>query len=166
MKKILPVLVIAVISLSNCRKTDDTQRHINCDGLVTDTLGTGDAGRIFIPNAFTPNGDGINDIIRPVPRNIASLVFTIYDENNNILFSTNQMSLGWGPLFTGSTAIKYYYKIQAVTNANKHIGVCGDVYALNCRPGNIAATSLTFESMLTQTGFDNEAGRENLPFCP
>src|SRR5205085_5204221 len=166
MKKILTVLVIVVISLSNCKKSNDTLRHINCDGLVTDTLGTGDAGRIFIPNAFTPNGDGNNDIIRPITLNIASLVFTIYDENNVVVFSTAQMNLGWSTQLSGSVATKYYYKIQAVTNANKHIGVCGDVYALNCRPGNIAATSLTFESMLTQTGFDNEAGRENLSVCP
>ena len=75
MKKILPIALIATILLSNCKKSDDTVTHVNCDGLITDTLGTGDTARIYMQNAFTPNGDLKNDISRPVVKGLSSIVF-------------------------------------------------------------------------------------------
>jgi hypothetical protein len=118
-----------------------------------------------MPTAFTPNGDGRDDIIRPIPVNLSSIVFTIYDDNNNVVFTTNQLSQGWFPVTGSNVHIKYYYKIQAVTAANHHIGKCGELYRLTCLPGNLPLGSIYFEDQLTLNGFTAPTG-ENLSTCP
>lgn len=52
---------------------------------------------IFVPNAFTPNGDGLNDILRPVYVGISKLDrFEIYNRWGQRVFTTSDMSNGWG----------------------------------------------------------------------
>ncbi len=163
MRSLLPVLLIlAVITGSSCNKSEgDTPVH--CEGLVTDTSGTGDNAKIFMPNAFTPNSDGLNDIIKPYTLNIASIKFVIYDESYTEVFSTSQLGQGWSTSIPANTSIKYYYKIQAVTITNHQIGSCGEVYKLSCRPGN--APTLYFEDQLTINGFTGVTN-ESLIICP
>jgi len=87
MKRIFPIVLIATaVILSSCSKSNEPVRVINCDGLITDTLGTGDNGRIYMPNAFSPNNDGLNEICRPVTKNIASKGFTLYDCKKVFIF--------------------------------------------------------------------------------
>jgi hypothetical protein len=156
-----------ILFLVNCSKAGDSStRLINCDGLVTDTAGTGDNGRIYMPNAFTPNNDGVNEFCRPLLRNIASMVFTIYDENNIVLFTTTIPGQGWQPAPPqgSNSAKKYYYRIQATTMGNRKIGVCGDVYSLTCFPINPPKSFYYFEDMLTINGFTGVT-IESLPTC-
>ena len=164
MKTILSIsLFLTILLLSNCKKSNDTIVPINCDGLLTDTLGTNDNARIYMPNAFTPNGDGLNDIIRAIGQNITSFSFTIYDANNNVVFSTTQPLMGWSTTSPANSYTKYYYKIQAVTNAGHNIGTCGDLYRVACRPNN--GTVLYFEDQLTATGFTGTT-MDILSICP
>ncbi|HMJ46940.1 MAG TPA: gliding motility-associated C-terminal domain-containing protein [Ferruginibacter sp.] len=151
MRKLFLFGLIVIILSQGCSKSTNPLNLINCDGLVTDTLGTNDNGRIYMPNAFTPNGDGLNDISRPLTVNISSISFTIYDENNNVVFTTAQLNQGWATTVPSNSFIKYYYKIQGVTTGNHRIGACGDLYKLSCRPAN--APVLSFEDQITPFGF-------------
>ncbi len=163
---LIPAFLITAVSLlGSCSKSTDAVHHINCDGLVTDTAGTNDNGRIFMPNAFTPNNDGLNDFCRPITQNIDSIGFILYDENDAVVFSTNTVGQGWGTTYTTPTAKKYYYKIQARTLAGKHIGLCGEVFGLTCFPINPPKSFYYFEDMLTPGGFTG-ATAESMPVCP
>ena len=169
MKTVISIFLVTILFVfQNCSKSDDNTAPltpINCDGLITDTLGTNDNAKIFMPNAFTPNADGRNDVIRPVTYNVASIVFTIYDANNNVVYTTTQLGQGWSPVTTANTAITYYYKIQTITSANHKIGKCGELYRLTCRPATLPLSSLFFEDMLTMNGFTQTTG-ETLSTCP
>lgn len=167
MKPVLPFILMAVvIFFAYCSKSYEPDRMINCDGLITDTLGTGDNGRIYMPNAFSPNTDGLNEFCKPFFQNIASFVFTIYDENNLVLFTTSVPGFGWQPpQQSPNTAKKFFYKIQATTINNKKIGKCGDVYSLFCYPPNLPKSFFYFEDMLTANGFTGMTA-EILPTCP
>jgi len=154
MKLIIPALLITTaVVFFNCSKSGNAVHHVNCDGLVTDTAGTGDNGQIFMPNAFSPNNDGLNDICRPITQNIDSIGFTLYDENDAVVFATDQLGQGWQTTFITSTAKRYFYKIQARTLAGNHIGKCGEVYGLTCFPVNPPKSFYYFEDMLTPGGF-------------
>ena len=54
-----------------------------------------DAG-LYIPNAFTPNGDNLNDIFRPISLGMKYInYFKIYNRFGQLVFSTNQQNIGW-----------------------------------------------------------------------
>jgi hypothetical protein len=165
MKLFFPVILfLAVVIFSSCSKSEPIV-HINCNGLVTDTLGTNDSGRIYIPNAFTPNGDGLNEVYRPFTQYIDSIQFTIYDEDNRVLFTSNLLGDAWIPPVSSLLVKRYYYKIQATTNRNRKIGVCGDVHALSCYTINPPKSFYYFEDMLTPGGFTGPTA-ETLTTCP
>jgi gliding motility-associated-like protein len=51
---------------------------------------------IFMPNAFTPNGDGKNDIFRPILVGISSLnFFRIYNRWGELVYATSEPEQGW-----------------------------------------------------------------------
>jgi gliding motility-associated-like protein len=52
--------------------------------------------RIFVPTAFTPNGDGLNDVIRPIAVGIQSIeYFSIYNRWGQLVFTTTINGQGW-----------------------------------------------------------------------
>ena len=55
---------------------------------------------IFVPNAFTPNGDGLNDVFKMVNvRNEQLLEFKVFNRWGTILFSTKDAQEGWDGTF-------------------------------------------------------------------
>jgi gliding motility-associated-like protein len=51
---------------------------------------------VYLPNAFTPNGDGKNDIFRPVFAGAASTFrFAVYDRWGRAVFVTSTPGAGW-----------------------------------------------------------------------
>lgn len=52
----------------------------------------------FIPNAFTPNGDGKNDVYSFVATGVQSLDFKVFNRWGEIVFSTNSTQAAWNGL--------------------------------------------------------------------
>jgi gliding motility-associated-like protein len=51
---------------------------------------------IYMPDAFTPNGDQLNDLLRPVYVGISKLErFAIYNRWGEMVFTTTDMAKGW-----------------------------------------------------------------------
>jgi CHU_C Type IX secretion signal domain len=164
-KLIVLVIFVTAILLTYCNKSRNSTNHINCDTLITDTLGTSDTAKIYMPNAFTPNADGLNDNSFPVTENISTIDFIIYDENNNIVFETKQIGQGWTSAPNPGTYLKYYYKIQGTTTSNHKIGMCGELYALKCIPSSMKMSDFNFQDQLSKNGFTLPTN-EKLADCP
>jgi gliding motility-associated-like protein len=57
---------------------------------------------VYVPNAFTPNGDGKNDVFRPlVFGNVKAYSFTVYNRFGQKIFETNNVSMGWNGTLNG-----------------------------------------------------------------
>jgi gliding motility-associated-like protein len=54
----------------------------------------------FMPNAFTPNNDGKNDVIKPVVLgNVKQYRFRIYNSWGQLIFETTDLSNGWNGVY-------------------------------------------------------------------
>ncbi|PCJ24339.1 MAG: hypothetical protein COA97_10075 [Flavobacteriales bacterium] len=69
-----------------------------------------------VPTAFSPNGDGNNDILYVYGGQIESLIFEIYDRWGEKVFSSSSPDKGWDGNFKGKKAVSgvYVYKLKAV----------------------------------------------------
>lgn len=85
---------------------------------------------IFVPNAFTPNGDGHNDVIRPILVGIKQLnYFRIYNRWGQLVFSTNEGSKGWDGRISGreQSTGNFVFIVQAIDYTGKLISKKGNV---------------------------------------
>lgn len=72
---------------------------------------------LVMPNAFTPNGDGVNDVFRIPPRLSLQLTeMDVYDRLGVRVFATRDINLGWNGTFDGhpAPAGAYLYVITGV----------------------------------------------------
>lgn len=59
----------------------------------------------YVPNSFSPNGDGLNDIFRPIPVGISATdFFNVYNRYGELVFQTNQWLRGWDGKYKGKDA--------------------------------------------------------------
>ena len=65
----------------------------------------------FIPNAFSPNNDGLNDVFKPVLIYVDAVdyAFAIYDRWGNQVFYTNKITEGWDGNIGGKPATAGVY---------------------------------------------------------
>ncbi|MCB0696231.1 MAG: gliding motility-associated C-terminal domain-containing protein [Chitinophagaceae bacterium] len=82
-------------------------------------------GRLYIPDAFTPNGDGINDCYRVhVPGDVTEFEFSIYNRWGERVFHATEREHCWDGNYKGIPAelstYFYYYKARS--------SVCGYVF--------------------------------------
>ncbi|MEP6677109.1 MAG: PKD domain-containing protein [Ferruginibacter sp.] len=84
----------------------------------------------YVPNAFTPNGDGNNDVFRPVALGIKSLDrFMVFNRWGQMVFSTNNIGLGWDGTIRGKAqdAATYTWFAEGTDYKNRKITKKGTV---------------------------------------
>ncbi|MHB1921636.1 MAG: PKD domain-containing protein [Chitinophagaceae bacterium] len=60
---------------------------------------------IYVPNAFTPNGDGMNDVFRPIPVGIRQIYyFRVYNRWGQLVYQTTGYLRGWDGNYLGKKA--------------------------------------------------------------
>jgi gliding motility-associated-like protein len=84
---------------------------------------------LWVPTAFTPNGDGLNDVFLPGGIEIKELEMWIFDRWGKILFYTDSMNNGWDGTFeqVGLQEGAYVFKINALNNTGNRIERAGTV---------------------------------------
>jgi len=82
---------------------------------------------IYVPNAFTPNGDGVNDELLVYGTAIASIRLMVFNQWGNQVFVSTDISKGWDGRYNGSNAAAgvYTYALEAAMQDGKHITKTG-----------------------------------------
>jgi gliding motility-associated-like protein len=100
--------ILKIITPEGCEQTDTVNIKVY------------DGPAIYVPNAFTPNNDGKNDLLKPYYVGIKALkYFSIYNRWGQLIFKTGDITKGWD----GREAITgtYVWLIEAVNDQNKTI---------------------------------------------
>jgi gliding motility-associated-like protein len=88
---------------------------------------------IYVPNAFTPNRDSKNDVLKAIPVGIRNFnYFRIYDRWGALVFSTTNPDIGWDGRFKGveqSTAT-YVWMAEGIDYTGKIVRRKGSVVIL------------------------------------
>ncbi len=85
---------------------------------------------LYVPNAFTPNGDGNNDIFRPIAIGMKSIDnFQVYNRWGQMLYSGTGNGAGWDGTFggKGQEAATYVWYAEGVDYLNNKIKRKGTV---------------------------------------
>lgn len=96
--------------------TQIVKNELNCVDSVTITVYIYPEFRLFIPDAFTPNGDGLNDIFKPSTIGIKEYSFEIYNRWGENIFTSSAVQDGWNGSFKGNSAPQgvYVYLLKVV----------------------------------------------------
>jgi gliding motility-associated-like protein len=89
-----------------------------CLGADQITISRKNCMYISIPNAFTPNGDYINDIFKPaITQSVKNYSFQVYNRNGQKVFETREYGIGWDGMLNGKPqpAGSYIYHIKYTT---------------------------------------------------
>ncbi|MBS1548054.1 MAG: choice-of-anchor L domain-containing protein [Bacteroidetes bacterium] len=73
-------------------------------------------GTLFFPNAFTPDGDGINDDWGPTFSSVAELHYVVFDRWGHVVYETDDLHGRWDGTVNGgdpATTGVYVYKYRA-----------------------------------------------------
>lgn len=94
----------------------------NC--ILHDTIeveGTLGGGVLWIPNAFTPNNDGLNDTFIPLGDGCTYIHLMIFDRWGELVFETESMDKGWNGFYEGQLSQEglYVWKVEYKTRCSK-----------------------------------------------
>jgi gliding motility-associated-like protein len=89
-----------------------------CEGDDSITVWVVNQSAIFVPSAFSPNGDGRNDILRPIGIGYRDVnYFRVYNRWGQAVFYGTKFNEGWDGSYQGRTAdIGTYFWVLSITD--------------------------------------------------
>jgi len=95
-----------------------------CESFASINIKIYDGPEIYVPKAFTPNGDFTNDILKAFPVGMRQFKnFSIYNRLGQMVFATNNASIGWTGYFKNSLQPAGAYVWIASGNSYKGIEI-------------------------------------------
>lgn len=84
---------------------------------------------IYVPNAFTPNGDGKNDVVYVRSETVKELGFYVYSQWGQQIFYSANIAQGWDGTFKGSPQPVgvYVYHLKATMNNGRELTKKGTI---------------------------------------
>jgi gliding motility-associated-like protein len=81
---------------------------------ATDTVLLKECSELWIPNAFTPDDNGVNDVFLPKGVEIVKYEMLIFNRWGEHLFTSDVLEVGWDGVYNGEKAKSdvYYYMIR------------------------------------------------------
>lgn len=117
-------LTVVALGLYACETSDSAQFSV----VTLNPFGDG----IYVPNAFTPNGDGANDELKVYATAMSSMQLTIYNQWGKQLAVITDMRKGWDGRSNGTDmpAGVYAYVLKAVMQGGNEIVKNGTITLL------------------------------------
>jgi len=101
-----------------------------CDSIIETFLTTKNCDiNIYVPNAFSPNGDGINDIFKISSLGIKAFNIKIYNRWGQIVFETEDLNMGWNGKKNNNDSNQgvYVYVINYINIKDEDLNIKGNI---------------------------------------
>ena len=103
-----------------------------CTDTAYSVVESNDLVRLTVPNGFTPNGDGLNDIFLPVVSNADQIKFyrfEVYNRWGQLVFESSKPGEGWDGKFNGKLAQfgVYSWSVRFEVPENDPVNASGHV---------------------------------------
>jgi gliding motility-associated-like protein len=84
---------------------------------------------IYMPNAFSPNNDGTNDLFLPITFGSKEFMFRIFDRWGNLMFESKDKKFKWDGTFNGKKCNSgiYAYAVELIYLNNKQETISGNL---------------------------------------
>jgi gliding motility-associated-like protein len=85
---------------------------------------------LYVPNAFTPGSDGLNDVFRPIPIGMKSITyFRVFNRWGRLMYSSTQSEKGWDGTYAGKPqdAGVYVWMVEGIDYLNRKVVKKGSV---------------------------------------
>ena len=86
-------------------------------------------GEVFVPTAFSPNGDGVNDCLKVFNNCIETMVFRVYARWGEVVFEATDVDQCWDGSFKGkdlNNAV-FVYTLEATLITGEEVSLKGNV---------------------------------------
>ncbi|MFK7755927.1 MAG: gliding motility-associated C-terminal domain-containing protein [Flavobacteriales bacterium] len=105
------------------------QNNGGCADTASVTICVNDPSTLFVPDIFSPNDDGANDVLFVRAEGLASLDFQLFNRWGNLVFETSSVENGWDGNVAGNKSPSgvYVYQLVARTNAGENIELSGNI---------------------------------------
>ena len=111
-------------SAQGCTAEDDVTVHVTCSG-----------DQLFIPNTFTPNNDGFNDMFYPQGKGLSTVQrFSVYNRWGELIFDRQNIPLNdpaavWNGTYKGDPLKPdvFVYVVRAVCEDGQPVEIKGDI---------------------------------------
>jgi gliding motility-associated-like protein len=74
---------------------------------------------LFVPNSFTPNGDGLNDVFIPLAQSVKEYEMTIFNRWGLKVFNSLQLEYGWDGGTEAQGAFNYVIQVKTLGGEEK-----------------------------------------------
>jgi gliding motility-associated-like protein len=88
----------------------------------------------FIPDAFTPNDDGVNDVFRVRSENYELIRMIVYNRFGQEIFVSRNIDNGWDGTFNGRElgpdVFAWYVELRCIEDSTQTVQLQGNVTLL------------------------------------
>ena len=103
--------------------------EFGCGGTDSILISNGCPAQVYVPNAFSPNEDGTNDMLFAYALQVMQFRMQVFNRWGDLVFKSNDFTQGWDGTFRGKAAEAgiYAYFIEATFLNGQSIRKSGDV---------------------------------------
>ena len=108
--------------------------NYGCTDIISQQIEIGTGSTFFVPNSFTPNGDGTNDLFLPISygTTIDHYSLKIYNRWGELIFTSKNIGNGWDGSYKGETVLQdmYIWVIELRNSLNEIKKKTGHVFVI------------------------------------
>lgn len=103
-----------------------------CTDSIVKTITVSEGLLLYIPNTFTPDGDGNNDVFQPVYSGVTSATLYIFNRWGELIYQSDRLDASWDGMYNGvmSKEDTYVFKLAGVDVLNRKFEKVGHVNLL------------------------------------